>query len=581
MGFISKIISLAAATAVMSAAATPAMNVSAVQSEKIHTESIVSEEEAPAGTVSETAVLPSWVPSDFVEAMEFDSVYGRTHIEDGFICLVRKMQGDEAEYSSACAGNCSLSADSLTKHEPVSSSIYHFTMPEKPDRSDEEAYSEYLRQMDILGLNSSVDYDLKPDIFYGVEVYQIPDNYYIGVNWIRTPENGPEELTGDFLFTSDENGVITEEDIYGWLPDSVPEFRAYTEKYGDVSVQGKYIVFCKDIAYSAGYDLSVNCLGAADISRYLKNTITQPSLIENDGGSIPTVILYTMATPGLAKVEFCCTRFFDNNLKESTVKRFRTDSSGKNLTMLADDESTKVKGDCNGDGVFCLSDVITLQKWLIGKVADVDILNADVNEDGAVNSFDLVRIRKMMLDNTDPLTQFIGEPKPIMALISNNNAWGRTQDITVFDENGNSYNMIYAGLRAGDAPNTYSELFNFTDSWYEDIVKLMNDRNAVKDSMTDVNTIRARVLSENITKYMDLEFSKRMGGMHDAPIISLYIFGKDKDGSNTYKKILSYCGEEAWLECDDTKAFIRCLAAEGKFIYPEEIIALLNDDDRK
>jgi hypothetical protein len=179
----------------------------------MYTESILSAEEAPAGSEAETAVLPSWVTSDFIEAMEFDAVYGRTHIENGFICLVREMQGNEAEYSSACAGNCSLSADSLIKHEPVSSSIYHFSMPEKPDRSDEKAYSEYLRQIDILGLNSNIDYDLKTDIFYGVEVYQIPDDYYIGVSWTRKTKNEPEQLTDDFLFVSDENGVITENNI--------------------------------------------------------------------------------------------------------------------------------------------------------------------------------------------------------------------------------------------------------------------------------------------------------------------------------------------------------------------------------
>ncbi len=35
-------------------------------------------------------VFPEWVPTNFTEALNFENKYGKTHIEDGLICCVRK-----------------------------------------------------------------------------------------------------------------------------------------------------------------------------------------------------------------------------------------------------------------------------------------------------------------------------------------------------------------------------------------------------------------------------------------------------------------------------------------------------------
>lgn len=56
-------------------------------------------------------------------------------------------------------------------------------------------------------------------------------------------------------------------------------------------------------------------------------------------------------------------------------------------------------GDCNSDGVFNISDVVTLQKWLLA-VPDVKLTNwkaADLNENGTINVFDLCMMKRLLI----------------------------------------------------------------------------------------------------------------------------------------------------------------------------------------
>ncbi|HAP79122.1 MAG TPA: dockerin type 1, partial [Ruminococcus sp.] len=48
-----------------------------------------------------------------------------------------------------------------------------------------------------------------------------------------------------------------------------------------------------------------------------------------------------------------------------------------------------VKGDVNNDGIFNITDVILLQKYLLGESEIENYENADFYSDGTVNIFDL------------------------------------------------------------------------------------------------------------------------------------------------------------------------------------------------
>lgn len=58
----------------------------------------------------------------------------------------------------------------------------------------------------------------------------------------------------------------------------------------------------------------------------------------------------------------------------------------------------KTVGDCNGDGVITIADVVIIQRWLItGETNGSDGKSSDVNGDGIVNVFDLIYVKKVVL----------------------------------------------------------------------------------------------------------------------------------------------------------------------------------------
>ncbi|MDD7515892.1 dockerin type I repeat-containing protein [Ruminococcus flavefaciens] len=64
-----------------------------------------------------------------------------------------------------------------------------------------------------------------------------------------------------------------------------------------------------------------------------------------------------------------------------------------------DETPVRIKGDVNGDGEFSISDVVTLQKWLLA-VPDTELVDwkaADLCEDDKIDVFDLCLMRKEVI----------------------------------------------------------------------------------------------------------------------------------------------------------------------------------------
>ncbi|MDE6034799.1 MAG: InlB B-repeat-containing protein [Ruminococcus sp.] len=72
-----------------------------------------------------------------------------------------------------------------------------------------------------------------------------------------------------------------------------------------------------------------------------------------------------------------------------------------NQTLYAHWKAQVIEGDCNNDGEFDVSDVVILQKWLVGN-SNVNIKkwkNADLNEDDVLDVFDLVIMKRKLINN--------------------------------------------------------------------------------------------------------------------------------------------------------------------------------------
>ena len=76
----------------------------------------------------------------------------------------------------------------------------------------------------------------------------------------------------------------------------------------------------------------------------------------------------------------------------------------KTTTLILED-SARVPGDVNGDGVVNGKDLVRLRKHLAGETVEIVEANADVTGDGVVNGKDLIRLRKHLAGDTGAVLQ--------------------------------------------------------------------------------------------------------------------------------------------------------------------------------
>lgn len=60
------------------------------------------------------------------------------------------------------------------------------------------------------------------------------------------------------------------------------------------------------------------------------------------------------------------------------------------------DNTLKVVGDVNSDGIVDISDYIAMQKYVMGETIDINTQNSDINGDGRINTADLFALRKII-----------------------------------------------------------------------------------------------------------------------------------------------------------------------------------------
>lgn len=524
--------------------------------------------------------LPEWVPSDFASASEFECEHGATFIKDGYICCVRRMQANGEGYHSIISSSIKRNAEDINDPDSyynkpyssfrdsrmeydcrVSSRLYGLGIPEKPDKNEREAYKAYLAALEKYGLSENNADEAMTDLCYSVDVFKPEAASFLEVKWDYSNVNTEEEI-GTFCrldFETDQDGNITETDLFGWLPDCVAEAEEFSKKNGVVSVQNGYIVFC---LASHGHYLETVQDGVPEVKNIFKYYFSDPYIIPRDGDKYAQVFLYKGSKAGSAKMTFT----YGGTVKGEETKFYRFDID-RNASEISENECDPlIKGDCNYDGEMGVADVVSLQRWLIGNGDLKKAENADLNGDGVVDVFDLIAMRRLLVYGSAEQPGMSESPKPILVSKYQNYAWGTQQRITVYDENGVGHTMEYCPYIASDLRpvNSYSKLIEMdnTDNtdWYDELVDIINNDKAELSRMPDELIGKTRSLSDNIGDHSNDKVGEGIGMMNDAGQTTLYLIGVDRSGKPKAQFLFTSGDCLDWIECKELQDYMKELS---------------------
>ncbi|MCI7805348.1 MAG: dockerin type I repeat-containing protein [Oscillospiraceae bacterium] len=249
-------------------------------------------------------ILPDWVPESFSEALEFENTYGATHIEDGVVCLLFSETTNES---------------------------YSYEISATTDVMTEVSRNTYTEDL--------------ADFKYEVVVYKPFANGSFEVDLNRKFQTATF-VDYSFDFYVDEDGTISETDIYSWVPDCITEYNDFAEKNGTVSVHGGYIAYYYTVGGGTGNSLIMEQNGTAEIKQIAESDCTEKvAYTEVCGTPTYSVVVYQPVSDGTVDISWKIGYEWD--LENSTIseinKSYEVSENGTVITEIqaAPDENTQ------------------------------------------------------------------------------------------------------------------------------------------------------------------------------------------------------------------------------------------------
>ncbi len=172
---------------------------------------------ASAASAEAAATLPDWVPKDLESAVSFRNNYGATHIDNGLVCVVYKLEREPVPADEVQG----IVRYELQATDPSVKLLRHMSYG--------SADSSYYFETAVFDPQQACDFDIAViDTF----VEKTDSDLRYGHAIAR------------YSFSAADDMHITETDIFGWLPDCTEEYRLFSRGNGSVSVKDNYIVFC-------------------------------------------------------------------------------------------------------------------------------------------------------------------------------------------------------------------------------------------------------------------------------------------------------------------------------------------------
>ncbi len=268
--------------------------------------------------------LPDWTPMNFADALQFYNTYGKSHVEDNYICLVKPIRLDEKDkYKTSYSGSMAM----INTPACTSPAFFELEIPEQPDQNDAEALAAYEEYCESLGIPTD-DYSFfeayrESEMQYGFEVqfFRVLEGEDLTITWLETEEDINRE-TEKFSFEN-PSGYVEQTDIYSWLPDCPAEYdwlKSYsldsTLASSRACVFYNYIAYCAEVDASTGASLEMEQSGDGAIEYYMESDCNGFDLLSKvypvDGGGSSSVIVYQPTADGLVDVEWSVGRHWSD-----------------------------------------------------------------------------------------------------------------------------------------------------------------------------------------------------------------------------------------------------------------------------
>lgn len=221
--------------------------------------------------------------------------------------------------------------------------------------------SDYTKKPDIIKCADDVEY---------LDLRKFDNNAYPNYIYIKT------DGTAYNAYTSEKVTLVDDEPEFLKISDFL---KPYTPPSETITVKGIQLIGIQKYNYHLSSDntMYAECYGqkisVADVERII-------ALLEDSGKEY----LYFMKTDG----SVWCYSFSEQEYHNIFEKV---------------DEPKAIKGDVNADGVFDISDVVLVQKWLLAvpETKLTDWKAADICEDSTLDVFDLCMIKSLLISSAD------------------------------------------------------------------------------------------------------------------------------------------------------------------------------------
>ncbi len=511
--------------------------------------------------ITETDIF-SWLPDCKEEYNEYTKLNGEVSVKDNYVVF------------------CTMAVDQFgDKWEPASTNKY--------ENIKDILSSDCTMQLPELYDDGSVD---------KIYVYQAVKDGYEKISWTRTSNMRPNQsepttytLTADCAVIDDAQAVLLNDQTRVTVIDAETEVPV-----PDEALKADPFKFHADIIYTPNLYSSLN---GNDANYTITNnrSILEECYLCSELSSLAMAYnkadLFKITTEEPPEIIY-----YDNNAMDIIFKI-----------------SKPPLGDLNGDKIFSISDLVLLQRWLLG-VSDVKIMDwslVDFNKDNQLDIFDLVLMRKALLKSIE---------LPVEVSVEEGGGGAGAKIIYKVYSEGENYFLSYQNLTFDQEPKSIvkqiseQEYREIMAQDYDSMIRFMEDpdrpgwseivfvlelsysdgsqKNAVSDRMPSVLTKLRDLLAKSFD-YVEPDKRIEYGPTYDVlgDGVKLYS-GPDEsyeviDNVPSWTKLkelgyqngngpwifTEYCGHYGWVNSSDSNISVYLGAQWGKpviYIYPEK-----------